>query len=163
MRPRPNRRRLLRPSPSINLKTNLTKLNSAFNILFMRAELERILTQRYGETALPSVKLLEPTSQQIEEYRRHLGLTSFHIELSENSHLIVIDTANLRPLRNSWIRNRQRESLRLVVSSGIQPVTATRLQADTYDQMVEGLELTIHYSRSHNPEVPYTDTLKPLW
>lgn len=127
----------------------------------MRAELSEILARRYGEGILNKVVLIEPTDEDVENYERHNGRTYFQIDLSHDPYLVVVDTAKLILLRQSWINHRQPDSLTLVVSSGVD-LAPKGFQVQTYDQRVEGLELTFHYSPSRR-EIPYSAELKPLW
>ena len=129
----------------------------------MREELANIVRQRYGDKEVSTATLIVPTQEQLEHYSRHQGQTSLWIALEKNPHLVIIDTADFIHLRHAWVGTRQREALRLVISSGIQSVAVDRPRVNTYGQRVEGLELSIHYEHWHRRDIPYTEELKPLW
>lgn len=129
----------------------------------MRPELAEIVRTRYGDRAVDHATLLEPTDDQVSDYQRHNGLVSIGVDLSRSPSLIIVDTARLTLVRHAWVGDRQRESFRLIIASGNQPISKKVARLGTFDQKVEGLELSIYYGLQHRRHVPYTDTLKPLW
>ncbi|MEK7617351.1 MAG: hypothetical protein AAB414_04825 [Patescibacteria group bacterium] len=131
----------------------------------MRQELAEILSGRYGEAILSTVVSVDPTDRDVENYQRHNGLVFFLIDLSRTPFLVVIDTARLILMRHAWISRSQTETLTLFVSSGVQQLSKSH-HVQTYDQKVEGLELTFHYSPrpiDRKRDIPYKAELKPLW
>lgn len=129
----------------------------------MRPELAAIVRTRYGDHAVGRTTLLEPTEDQVRNYQRHNGLVSIMVDLSSSPSLVIVDTARLTLVRHAWVTNRQRESLRLVIASSNHPISEKVARLGTFDQKVEGLELSIYYGLQHRRHVPYKDTLKPLW
>lgn len=129
----------------------------------MRPELAEIVRARYGDHIFDRAILLEPTEDQVLNYEKHNGLVSIMVDLSRSPFLIIADTARLALVRHAWVRNRQRESLRLIIASDNQPVSEMVARLGTFNQKVEGLELSIYYGLQHRRHIPYRDTLKPLW
>ena len=131
----------------------------------MREALAEIVRARYGNRAITSANLIEPTTDQVYNYERHHGLLSLWIDIESSPHLIIIDTGEFKHMKHTWIGARQRTAFRLVMSAGIQPVAVDRLRTHTYAQRLEGLELKIAYPNylgSHR-HVRYIEDLNPLW
>ena len=133
-----------------------------------RAELVAAYNSAYGEGAINKTRLIVPTKEEVEEYKRHHGLLG-HFWIEASPRVVVVDTVDLEDFKYAWIGTRQKRSLRLVLSAGNQPITPNperTLRVHVYSLIqprLEGMELQIWYPNFSQGRVcPYLVNILPI-
>lgn len=114
------------------------------------------------------LRLYTPSEKQVRSFERQ-GLFSWCFDIEGLIGGFIVDTSSfsnpeldLRP-QAAWLRQLRQHSLRVVISSGKQPIPEKATGLVILAPGLEGIEVSLDLSYAHRIQQPYEPSLTPLY